>query len=64
MTAQQHRNRLMAPAAAKPYRVPSLDGGGIRGSYTVAFLDRLVSQSARLHSVDGLDLGKTTHGGT
>lgn len=44
--------------AAKPYRVLSLDGGGMRGIYTAAFLDRLVVQFARTRGVESLDLGK------
>src|SRR5690348_14799412 len=46
------------PAADKPYRVLSLDGGGTRGIYTAAFLDRLVTQFARTRNVESLDLGK------
>jgi predicted acylesterase/phospholipase RssA len=45
-------------ADVRPYRVLSLDGGGMRGIYTAAFLDRLVTQFARTRGVDGLDLGK------
>ena len=45
-------------ADVKPYRVLSLDGGGIRGIYTAAFLDRLVMQFARTRGVESLDLGK------
>lgn len=43
---------------AKPYRVLSLDGGGMRGVYTAAFLDRLVTQFARTRGAESLDLGK------
>jgi predicted acylesterase/phospholipase RssA len=43
---------------ATPFRALSLDGGGIRGIYTAAFLDRLVSQFARIRRVKTLDLGK------
>ncbi|MEJ2376111.1 MAG: CBASS cGAMP-activated phospholipase [Pseudolabrys sp.] len=42
----------------RPYRVLSLDGGGMRGIYTAAFLDRLVTQFARTRRVESLDLGK------
>lgn len=46
------------PAAlVKPFRVLSLDGGGMRGIYTAAFLDRLVAQFAAIRGVAGLDLG-------
>jgi uncharacterized protein len=45
-------------AGAKPYRVLSLDGGGMRGIYTAAFLDRLVTQFARTRGAESLDLGK------
>ncbi len=43
---------------AKPYRVLSLNGGGMRGIYTAAFLDRLLAHFARARSVEALDLGK------
>ena len=42
----------------RPYRVLSLDGGGMRGIYTAAFLDRLVTYFARARGVEALDLGK------
>jgi patatin-like phospholipase/acyl hydrolase len=47
-----------AEAAARPYRVLSLDGGGMRGIYTAAFLDRLVTQFARTRHLKSLDLGR------
>ena len=43
--------------SAHPLRVLSLDGGGMRGIYTAAFLDRLVTQQARRAGVGELDLG-------
>lgn len=42
----------------KPYRVLSLDGGGMRGTYTAEFLDRLTCYFARTRGVEALDLGK------
>ena len=42
----------------KPYRVLSLDGGGMRGIYTAAFLDRLTDQFGRIRGELALDLGR------
>ena len=44
--------------AVRPYRVLSLDGGGMRGIYTGAFLARLTDQFSRIRSESGLDLGR------
>lgn len=41
----------------RPFRVLSLDGGGMRGIYTAAFLDRLLGQFARIRGEPALDLG-------
>ncbi|WP_417410684.1 patatin-like phospholipase family protein [Hoeflea sp.] len=41
----------------KPYRVLCLDGGGMRGIYTAAFLDRLLNQYSRIRGEEQLDLG-------
>ena len=42
----------------RPYRVLSLDGGGMRGIYTAAFLARLTDQFARIRGKPALDLGR------
>lgn len=42
----------------RPYRVLSLDGGGMRGIYTAAFLARLIDQFARIRGAGALDLGR------
>ena len=42
----------------RPYRVLSLDGGGMRGIYTAAFLARLTDQFARIQGKTALDLGR------
>lgn len=45
-------------SGARPYRVLSLDGGGTRGIYTAAFLDRVLTQFASRRGIAGrLDLG-------
>ena len=43
---------------AQPYRVLSLDGGGMRGIYTAAFLARLADQFGRIRSESVLDFGR------
>lgn len=70
----QHQPSIAAPPAlspsqaidgraatelVRPYRVLSLDGGGMRGIYTAAFLARLTTDFARLRGIDALDLGRT-----
>lgn len=42
----------------RPYRVLSIDGGGMRGIYTAALLDKLTSYYARLRGEEALDIGK------
>jgi len=41
----------------RPFRVLSLDGGGMRGVYTAAFLDRLCTQQAKINGDEQVDLG-------
>ncbi len=45
-------------ASRKTYRVLSLDGGGMRGTYTATYLDRVASAFARRRGVGALDVGK------
>ena len=42
----------------RPYRVLSLDGGGMRGIYTGAFLARLTDQFSQVRGESTLDLGR------
>lgn len=39
----------------KPFRVLCIDGGGMRGIYTAALLDKLTGYYARLRNVEALD---------
>ena len=41
----------------RPFRALSLDGGGMRGIYTAAFLDRLCEQHAKRNGGQQLDIG-------
>lgn len=41
-----------------PFRVLCIDGGGMRGIYSAAYLEVLVSKYASIRKLDGLDLGK------
>lgn len=50
-TSEEHQQ------VERPFRVLSLDGGGMRGIYTGAFLSRLTDQFARLRGEPALDLG-------
>ena len=45
-------------ATERPFRVLSLDGGGMRGIYTAAFLERMVVHFAKIRAAECLDLGK------
>lgn len=40
-----------------PYRVLSLDGGGMRGTYTATYLDQVAKAFARQRGVEALDIG-------
>ena len=51
------RTTTMTELPVRPFRALSLDGGGMRGIYTAAFLDRLLSQQAKLADHGRLDLG-------
>ena len=42
---------------SKPYRVLSLDGGGMRGTYTTTYLDRVANGFATRRGVSALDIG-------
>ena len=44
-------------SALPPFRVLSLDGGGMRGAYSAAYLDRLSASFAKRRGVDSLDIG-------
>src|SRR3989442_388168 len=46
------------PVSARPFRVLSLDGGGMRGVYTSTYLADLADAFARKRRVAALDVGK------
>jgi len=48
----------LSTTSKHPYRVLCIDGGGMRGIYTAALLDKLTSYYARLRNVEALDIGK------
>jgi hypothetical protein len=42
---------------SQPFRVLSLDGGGMRGTYTATYLDRVAATFAKRRGVPALDIG-------
>src|SRR5271166_797917 len=44
-------------SSRQPFRVLSLDGGGMRGTYTATYLDRVASTFAKRRGVEALDIG-------
>jgi Patatin-like phospholipase len=40
-----------------PFRVLSLDGGGMRGTYTATYLDKIADTFAKRRNVGALDIG-------
>lgn len=42
----------------RPFRALSLDGGGMRGTYTATYLGRVASDFARRRGLDRVDIGK------
>ena len=47
----------MKSTGLPPFRVLSLDGGGMRGIYTATYLDRLCTTFARRRGITALDIG-------
>lgn len=47
-----------AKTPGRVYRVLSLDGGGMRGTYTATYLDRVAAAFARRRGIAGIDVGK------
>jgi hypothetical protein len=41
----------------QPFRVLSLDGGGMRGTYTATYLDRVASTFTERRGLETLDIG-------
>jgi uncharacterized protein len=45
-------------SADKPFRVLSLDGGGMRGTYTAAYLSCVAAAFAKARDIPAIDIGK------
>jgi len=47
----------MTTSSLPPFRVLSLDGGGMRGTYTATYLDRVGAAFARRRGIEAVDIG-------
>jgi hypothetical protein len=48
---------LMTKSDSQPFRVLSLDGGGMRGTYTATYLDRVGAAFAKRRGLAAIDIG-------
>jgi Patatin-like phospholipase len=48
---------MTATSNKQPFRVLSLDGGGMRGTYTATYLERVAGTFAKKRGLEALDIG-------
>lgn len=51
-------HKIESKTPIRPYRVLTIDGGGMRGLYTIILLDNLSKRFAQIRDLPSLDIGK------